>query len=269
MKCRITPARHAPAFTLIELLVVIAIIAILASLLLPALSKAKAQALRAKCMSNERQMILAWTMYSMDNDSRLTLNIRSTQNLKTPTWVEGTIHGNTRGFTDPAYLIEPVNAAFASYIRSVPTYLCPAERTVFKSAKTNQVKLRSYSMNDFFTPADQQTIFSPLAGTVPQLFFRNEQVLSPSVTFVFTDVEPASICYTPFRVPKSDTEQWFNAPGAMHAKSAALAFADNHVETHKWFKPSNRLPGSVNPHPSPTDRRDVQWLRRKAHHIVR
>ncbi len=256
-----TLAKHS-AFTLIELLVVIAIIAILASMLMPALSMAKAKGLQISCVNNHRQLGTVWSMYAHDNNGKLPNNLR--QNLASnPSWVDSTVHGDTPGWTDPAYLIDPKRAAFANYQRVAKVYKCPAETTVFKRPRGLTLpKLRSYSMNDYITPVGGGS------WGAQYHYKRAEDMRLPVTTFVFIDAEPGSICYTPFRIPDSDTEPWFTAPGAMHANGTGVTFADGHAEKKTWKRPTKRLPNISNPHPSPSDRRDVMWLRRRAHHAI-
>jgi prepilin-type N-terminal cleavage/methylation domain-containing protein/prepilin-type processing-associated H-X9-DG protein len=106
------------AFTLIELLVVIAIIAILASLLLPAITRAKAQSLRIKCISNQHQIAIAYQLYTEDSDSSYPAHAN---------W--GTVGGRATNGTvlthnAPGETIRPLNR----YVGNIEVFRCPADR---------------------------------------------------------------------------------------------------------------------------------------------
>src|SRR5580765_5339607 len=112
-------ARAARAFTLIELLVVIAIIAILAAMLLPALSRAKCKALQIACVSNNKQLILAWHTYSTDFQDRVCNNftIPGTQlaisSGKFDNWVNNVMTWDTDpGNTNVSYVTKGVLANY-------------------------------------------------------------------------------------------------------------------------------------------------------------
>ncbi len=233
------PRRHT-AFTLIELLVVIAIIAILAALLLPALSRAKAQAYRIQCLGNLRQLSLSWHLYTGDNAEQLVANGYGTDPNK-KMWVAGDEHNDVPAFGNPSYLTDPQYSLFANYMKAAAVYRCPGDPSSLNIGGTFQPRLRTYALNSYLNW--QYTGQYNVSNNVKTyLTFRKTSDVAahnPTELFSFIDTSPISVCFPAFQVilgPGANS-YFFHRPSVEHGHLGTVAFADGHVEAHRWTNP--------------------------------
>jgi prepilin-type N-terminal cleavage/methylation domain-containing protein/prepilin-type processing-associated H-X9-DG protein len=264
--------RRRMAFTLIELLVVIAIIAILAAMLLPALSRSKARAQGIMCLSNLRQLQIGWVMYADDNNDTIPQNIASNSGrlisnpldpngqpgARNANWILGDVSISPDWTND--LLI--THGLIYPYLNSVKVFQCSTAKNPHVPSVTRN---RSYSMNGWMNG------ISPWNANCRDFIKVAKIALPPTMALVFMEENPASINDGYWIQDLTKTTTWIDSPAHYHNNSGSMSFADGHAESRKWTDASvlNDSWGgqngfAANPSPGP----DLPWVQARCTVLV-
>jgi prepilin-type N-terminal cleavage/methylation domain-containing protein/prepilin-type processing-associated H-X9-DG protein len=270
-----------PGFTLIELLVVIAIIAILAALLLPALTRAKEKAQGIQCLSNGRQLSLGWLMYAHDNRDRIVYASDDGTGTLNPlnqyAWTSQHLDYDPNNRANWDIAVDIQKGPLWPYYKSAGIYKCPADHSFVVVGNIARPRVRTISMNTFLggfvgTDGGWGQRISGYGLFLKLSDFNGASSPGASKTFLFLDEREDVINWGSFLTdmdgyqPSNPSLYAFDedVPGMYHNRACGFSFCDGHSEMKKWIDGRTTPPIQLGVHDLPLwhvpGDPDVAWL---------
>ncbi len=233
-------SRLTNGFTLIELLVVIAIIAILAGMLLPALSKAKSKGQSISCINNVKQLQLGWQMYTLDHNDFMPSTIIAPDIDGMVKGLAGSwVLGNAQTDLGSTNLQSGV---LYGYLNSVAVYRCPGDHSTVRDAP-GILRNRSYSL-DVWLNGDATANGLPPSNFWPFMKTKSTQLAKPAEIFTFIEEHEQSIrdggfvvTFPEIAATPDDANTWADLPSDRHNQGCSISFADGHAMNWRWKAP--------------------------------